>query len=76
MGTKPEWYFLAVYEFLKLVPRIVGIMVPIVGLGFLTVLPFLDRKPEVLARRRKIAIGVATVILAAAVGLTARGFLP
>ncbi len=76
VGTKPEWYFLAVYEFLKLVPRTVGIMVPIVGLGLLTVLPFLDRKPEVLARRRKIAIGVATLILAAAVALTVRGFLP
>lgn len=76
VGTKPEWYFLAVYEFLKLVPRTVGIMVPIVGLGLLTVLPFLDRKPEVLARRRKIAIGVATVILVAAVALTVRGFLP
>jgi len=76
VGTKPEWYFLAVYEFLKLVPRIVGILVPIVGLGLLTVLPFLDRNPEVLVRRRKIAAGVATVVLAAAVALTARGFLP
>jgi len=73
--TKPEWYFLAVYEFLKLVPRIVGIMLPIVGLGLLTVLPFLDRNPEVLARRRKIAVGVATAILVGAVALTARGFL-
>ena len=46
------------------------------GLGLLTVLPFLDRNPEVLARRRKIAIGGATVVLVAAVALTVRGFLP
>ena len=76
VGTKPEWYFLAVYEFLKLVPRIVGIMLPIVALGLLTVLPFLDRNPEVLARRRKIAVGVGTAVLVGAVALTARGFLP
>jgi ubiquinol-cytochrome c reductase cytochrome b subunit len=73
--TKPEWYFLAVYEFLKLVPRLVGIMLPIVGLGLLTVLPFLDRRPEVLARNRKVAIGVATLVVVAVVGMTARGFL-
>ncbi len=73
--TKPEWYFLAVYEFLKLVPRIVGIMLPIVGLALLTVLPFLDRNPEVLARRRKIAVGVATLVVVVVVALTARGFL-
>lgn len=73
--TKPEWYFLAVYEFLKLVERTVGILLPIVGLGFLTMLPFLDRNPEVLPRRRKIAVGVATLVLVVVVGLTARGFL-
>jgi len=73
--TKPEWYFLAVYEFLKLVPRIFGIMLPIVGLGLLTALPFLDRRPEVLARNRKVAVGVATVVVVAVVGMTARGFL-
>ncbi len=76
IGTKPEWYFLAVYEFLKLVPRIVGIMVPIVGLGFLTVFPFLDRNPEVLIRRRLISAGVATLVLVGAIALTARGFMP
>jgi quinol-cytochrome oxidoreductase complex cytochrome b subunit len=72
--TKPEWYYLAVYEFLKLVPRIVGIMLPIVGLLLLTMLPFLDRNPEVLARRRKFAVLAATVVLVAGIGLTVRGF--
>jgi quinol-cytochrome oxidoreductase complex cytochrome b subunit len=73
--TKPEWYFLAVYELLKLVPRIVGIVLPIVGLLLLTILPFIDRNPEVVARRRLLAVGTATVILVGAVALTARGFL-
>lgn len=75
-GTKPEWYFLAVYEFLKLVPPTIGILVPIVGFSVLTLLPFLDRSPEILARRRMFSVVGATLILVAAVALTARGFMP
>jgi quinol-cytochrome oxidoreductase complex cytochrome b subunit len=60
---KPEWYFLGVYELLKLVPRIVGIMAPIVLVLVITFLPFLDRGPEIRARRRLFAIGSATVLL-------------
>ncbi len=63
--TKPEWYYLGVYEFLKLVPvKVVGILVPIVGIALLVVWPFLDRNPEVLMRRRKVVVGVATVVIA------------
>jgi len=72
---KPEWYFLAVYELLKHVPRIVGILLPVVGIGLLTVWPFLDRSPEVLARRRKVAVGGATLVLAAGIGLTIWGYV-
>lgn len=71
--VRPEWYFLAVYELLKLVPRIVGIMTPILAIGLLVVWPFLDRNPEVLARRRILAVGGATIILVALVVLTALG---
>jgi len=72
---KPEWYFLGVYELLKHVPRIVGILLPIVGIGLLTIWPFLDRNPEVLARRRILAVLGATVVLAAGIGLTIWGYL-
>ncbi len=72
--TKPEWYYLAVYEFLKYVPRIVGILLPVVGLLLLTVLPFLDRSPEVLARRRKLVVGVGTAVMIGAVALTILGY--
>jgi len=73
--TKPEWYYLAVYELLKLVSLTVGIMVPVIGLAVLTVWPFLERSPEVLARRRKVVVGAATLVLAAGILLTARGLL-
>ena len=74
-GIKPEWYYLGVYELLKLVPRIIGIMIPIVGIGLLVVWPFLDRSEEVLIRRRKRVVGGATVILVALIALTVRGYV-
>ena len=61
---------------LKVVPdKLLGIMIPIVGIGLLVVWPFLDRSPEVLIRRRKIVVGGATIILVALVALTIRGYL-
>jgi ubiquinol-cytochrome c reductase cytochrome b subunit len=71
---KPEWYFLGVYELLKLVPRVVGILAPVGVIGLITVLPFLDRSPEVLLRRRKFIFLVATALLAGTVVLTYMGF--
>jgi ubiquinol-cytochrome c reductase cytochrome b subunit len=71
--VKPEWYFLSVYQLLKLVPRIVGIMAPIVAIGALVFLPFLDRNPAVTPRKRPIAILVALAAIAVMVGLTVWG---
>ena len=71
---KPEWYFLAVYEFLKFVPRIVGILAPVVALGVLALLPFLDRNPEVRPRKRPIALAIGFMALIVMVVLTAMGF--
>ncbi|MHB8891042.1 MAG: cytochrome b N-terminal domain-containing protein, partial [Candidatus Limnocylindrales bacterium] len=74
--TKPEWYYLGVYELLKLVPiKVVGILMPIVGVGVLVVWPFLDRSPEVLVRRRKVVVGAATLVLAGLVALTIWGYV-
>ena len=56
---KPEWYFLGVYELLKLVPRDVGIIVPIGLVLVIVILPLLDRNQEIRPRRRPIAIACA-----------------
>ncbi len=70
---KPEWYFLSVYQLLKVVPRIVGIMAPIIAIGALVVLPFLDHNPEVRLRKRPLAFLVALIAGAVTVGLTIWG---
>jgi quinol-cytochrome oxidoreductase complex cytochrome b subunit len=73
---KPEWYYLGVYQLLKLVPvKVLGILAPIVGVAILVVWPFLDRSPEVLVRRRKLVVGGATLVLLALVALTVMGYV-
>jgi ubiquinol-cytochrome c reductase cytochrome b subunit len=45
--VKPEWYFLAEYQFLKTVPRNVGIVGMILVAALILAFPFLfDRKQE------------------------------
>ena len=44
---KPEWYFLANYQTLKLFPsEIIGLTVQAVAMAFLALLPFIDRGAE------------------------------
>lgn len=70
---KPEWYFLSLYEVLKHVERIVGVMGPAVFLAIVALLPFIDRNPEVRARRRPLAVLLGIVSVVGIVGLTIWG---
>lgn len=81
--VKPEWYFLAVYQFLKVAavfnflgseaPRLLGILLPGIGLVMLFFLPFLDRVPKRPARRRPVMLAVVVIVLAVIIGLTLWG---
>jgi ubiquinol-cytochrome c reductase cytochrome b subunit len=71
--VKPEWYFLFLYELLKLVPRTVGIILPGIGIGVLALLPFLDRNPEIRPRKRPFAIGIGLVMVIAIIVLSIQG---
>jgi quinol-cytochrome oxidoreductase complex cytochrome b subunit len=70
---KPEWYFLGVYELLKLVPRDVGVVAPIALVLVIVILPLLDRNHEVRPRRRPVAIACALVLLVGLGALTILG---
>jgi quinol-cytochrome oxidoreductase complex cytochrome b subunit len=50
-------------------------MLPALVIALLTIWPFLERSPEVLMRRRKIVVMLATLVLVAVVGLTVVGLL-
>jgi ubiquinol-cytochrome c reductase cytochrome b subunit len=72
--VKPEWYFLSVYQLLKIVPRDIGIMAPMVAIGVLALLPFIDRNPAVKKRRRPIALLIGAVLVAGVIGLSIWGY--
>jgi len=81
--VKPEWYFLSVYQFLKVaavfsflgsdMPRLLGIAIPGVLIAMLFFLPFLDRVPKRPARQRPIMLAVVVLALLVVIGLTIWG---
>ncbi len=72
-GLRPEWFFLALFQFLKYWPaRVLGLpgdtvgqLLPMLATAAFALLPFLDRSPErrLSARKRSLAV-VAACLLA------------
>jgi quinol-cytochrome oxidoreductase complex cytochrome b subunit len=80
---KPEWYFLWIYQFIKVPPMIIGsgmlaqlagIFIPAVGILLLFLLPFLDRKPERHPGKRLLAMIITALILAGLIALSIWGW--
>ena len=81
---KPEYYFLWIYQFIKVPPMLIGpgvlaelagIFIPAVGIVLLILLPFLDRKAERRPGRRRLAMAVMVLILAVLVALSVWGLV-
>jgi ubiquinol-cytochrome c reductase cytochrome b subunit len=83
LAVKPEWYFLAAYQTLKLFPtkyfgdaaELLGMGVQMIAITGLFLLPFLDRSPEKSWRRRptfRMAVYGGLFIF---IGLTIWGYL-
>jgi quinol-cytochrome oxidoreductase complex cytochrome b subunit len=73
--TKPEWYFLFLYQGLKIVPRTVGVLAPFIGILVVLFLPFIDRNRYLAPIRRPIAIAVGALALIGIVAFTIWGWL-
>ncbi len=81
--VKPEWYFLSVYQFLKVAavfsflgadaPRLLGIVIPGIAMAALFFLPFLDRGPKRPARQRPRMLIILVSVLVILIGLTLWG---
>ena len=74
-GVKPEWYFLPVYQFLKYVPKLFGLLVITLATVVLVALPFIDRNPERAPRKRKRMMFVATASLLATLMIGMAGYV-
>ncbi|MBV8842276.1 MAG: cytochrome b N-terminal domain-containing protein [Bryobacterales bacterium] len=72
---RPEWYFLFLFQMLKLFQgplEVVGaVVLPAIAVAFLVALPFIDHRAMVRLRERTAAISVAIVAALAWTGLTA-----
>jgi quinol-cytochrome oxidoreductase complex cytochrome b subunit len=72
----PEWYFLWLFGLLKLVPKLMGLIIPGLLFAVIFMLPWLDKSPDYHpAKRPKVMIGTA-VILTFMVALTVIALIP
>ena len=74
-GIKPEWYLMYAYQFLKYVPKMIGLVCMGLFALLLFLIPFLDKSPHRHPRKRKLAtfLGVGVLFLALVLGIL--GFL-
>jgi len=72
-GIKPEWYFLSLFQLIKVIPEIAGIIVPGVLVLLLVILPFVDRSPERNPLRKPVTTTIGILVVLAIVGLTIWG---
>lgn len=57
--VKPEWYFLALYQLLKFIPKTTGALIPVILVAVLTLWPFFDSKAN---SSRMVRIRLAAVV--------------
>ena len=82
IGIKPEWYFMAMFQTLKLLPaHILGIEGELLGvLGFgiigliLVAMPFLDRRAAPVKASSRLAVGFGLLLIVYSVVLTYLGY--
>jgi menaquinol-cytochrome c reductase cytochrome b/c subunit len=71
---RPEWYFLFLFQMLKYFPGslewIGTFILPVIAVGVLFLLPFLDRNPNRHFSKRKLAIGIMSAIVVGIIALT------
>lgn len=71
---KPEWYFMSLYQVLKLVPRVIGVTVPIILGLLLFALPFVDHNPSRKLSDRRLGLGITAIVLLGLIVLSIWGF--
>jgi quinol-cytochrome oxidoreductase complex cytochrome b subunit len=73
LHVKPEWYFLALYQLLKFIPKTFGAVLPVIAVAILALWPFIDPKPDKSPRNWKIRMIVLAVGMIILISLTIWG---
>ena len=71
--VKPEWYFLALYQLLKFIPKNIGAVAPVIAVILLAVWPFIDRKPDKSTRAYRVRLIFVIVSMILLIALTIWG---
>jgi quinol-cytochrome oxidoreductase complex cytochrome b subunit len=71
--VKPEWYFLALYQLLKYIPKTAGVIIPLALLALVTLWPFIDRHRDISPRIKWVRFAVIAVGMLILVALTIWG---
>lgn len=71
--TKPEWYFLFLYQLLKFIPKTIGATAPVIAILILAIWPFIDRKPDKDPRAIRIRLIISLALVLIIIGLTIWG---
>ena len=71
--VKPEWYFLALYQLLKFIPKTTGAVLPVIAVLVLLFWPFIDRRPDTSRQIYWVRLVVVLVALVLGIALTIWG---
>ena len=72
-GIKPDWYYLSLFQLLKVVPERVGLILPFVTVVLLVALPFADRSEVRNPLRKPFTTSVATALVGVIIAFTIWG---
>ena len=72
-GIKPEWYFLGLFQLIKIIPEVAGLIVVAVVIVLLIILPFVDRSPERNPLHKPVTTTIALILIVGLVVLTIWG---
>ncbi len=72
-GIKPEWYFLGLFQLIKVIPELAALIMVGILVVLLFVLPFIDRSPERNPRYKPVTTTIGILIVLALVALTIWG---
>ncbi|MCD6425864.1 MAG: hypothetical protein J7L35_10230 [Anaerolineales bacterium] len=73
LHVKPEWYFLALYQLLRYIPKTIGATSPVLAVVLLLIWPFLDRKPDTSKKTTKIRFWLSFAAVLVIIALTIWG---
>ncbi|RJP52693.1 MAG: hypothetical protein C4557_05785 [Anaerolineaceae bacterium] len=82
---RPEWYFLFLFKFLALygqlpligkIEWLATVLVPVIALGVLTLIPFIEKSPQRHYSKRGLSISIMTIMVIGIVLLTLMSEVP